>query len=264
MRPMARLTKKQFEEHFRAEILPQVIGDYEQHRFIDKPARRQAWNDTVDAYIRDRRLPASAGDWAHPRWLETYRPLVREGLRQHATRKVPRKKGTIDVMGGYKVDLDRGGQLVRGDRIDTTTPGDYGADPLGDGTFRMVPSGDVVDFAERTRRLDDYAKRSRRGHAKKKSPAQLDREIAEALGRFPYDDADLQAKYRVTPSDLRVGQRFDYLGRPFEIVKIGRDKDKTIQVARRYTKPSGKDDFIDHRSFPMREFYRQHLRPLRG
>lgn len=33
--------------------------------------------------------------------------------------------------------------------------GDYGADPLGDGTFRMVPSGDVVDYAERCRRLGD-------------------------------------------------------------------------------------------------------------
>ncbi len=31
--------------------------------------------------------------------------------------------------------------------------GDYGADPLGDGTFRMVPSGDIVDFEERCRRL---------------------------------------------------------------------------------------------------------------
>jgi len=31
--------------------------------------------------------------------------------------------------------------------------GDYGADPIGDGTFRMVPSGDVVDFEERNRRL---------------------------------------------------------------------------------------------------------------
>lgn len=30
---------------------------------------------------------------------------------------------------------------------------DYGADPVGDGTFRMVPSGDVVDFEERNRRL---------------------------------------------------------------------------------------------------------------
>ena len=31
--------------------------------------------------------------------------------------------------------------------------GDHGADPLGDGTFRMVPSGDVVDTEERNRRL---------------------------------------------------------------------------------------------------------------
>ena len=30
---------------------------------------------------------------------------------------------------------------------------DYGADPIGDGTFRMVPSGDVVDLEERNRRL---------------------------------------------------------------------------------------------------------------
>lgn len=33
-------------------------------------------------------------------------------------------------------------------------PGDHGADPLGDGTFRMVPSGDVVDFEERCCRLN--------------------------------------------------------------------------------------------------------------
>lgn len=31
---------------------------------------------------------------------------------------------------------------------------DYGSDPLGDGTFRMVPSGDIVDFDERNRRLN--------------------------------------------------------------------------------------------------------------
>lgn len=37
--------------------------------------------------------------------------------------------------------------------VDTAAPGDYGADPLGDGTFKMVPSGDIVDFAERNRRL---------------------------------------------------------------------------------------------------------------
>jgi hypothetical protein len=30
---------------------------------------------------------------------------------------------------------------------------DYGADPLENGMFRMVPSGDVVDYEERMRRL---------------------------------------------------------------------------------------------------------------
>jgi len=35
----------------------------------------------------------------------------------------------------------------------TNTLPDYGSDPLGDGTFRMVPSGDIVDRAERDKRL---------------------------------------------------------------------------------------------------------------
>lgn len=32
-------------------------------------------------------------------------------------------------------------------------PGDHGCDPLGDGTYRMVPSGDVVSHEEKCRRL---------------------------------------------------------------------------------------------------------------
>lgn len=36
------------------------------------------------------------------------------------------------------------------------TEGDYGADPLGNGMFRMVPSGDIVDFAERVKRLKKH------------------------------------------------------------------------------------------------------------
>lgn len=38
--------------------------------------------------------------------------------------------------------------------IDTARQGDYGADPIGDGKFRMVPSGDVVDMTERNKRLE--------------------------------------------------------------------------------------------------------------
>lgn len=42
----------------------------------------------------------------------------------------------------------------KGKRVNTREGGDYGADPLGDGTFRMVPSGDIVDYQERNRRLN--------------------------------------------------------------------------------------------------------------
>jgi hypothetical protein len=39
------------------------------------------------------------------------------------------------------------------------TAGDYGCDPASDGMFRMVPSGDVVDYAERCKRLAKYERR---------------------------------------------------------------------------------------------------------
>ena len=55
-----------------------------------------------------------------------------------------------EILGGYKLD---GNLLPKREFINTTAPGDYGADPVGDGTFRMVPSGDIVDGAECDRRL---------------------------------------------------------------------------------------------------------------
>jgi hypothetical protein len=39
------------------------------------------------------------------------------------------------------------------EHIDLNKKGDYGADPLGNGKFKMIPSGDIVDFEERNRRL---------------------------------------------------------------------------------------------------------------
>lgn len=52
---------------------------------------------------------------------------------------------------GYELDRDTLTPVRR--IIDTSKPGDYGADPLGDGTFRMVPSGDIVSLDERNKRL---------------------------------------------------------------------------------------------------------------
>jgi len=68
-----KMTKAQFESFFREEILPLVAEQYEQDGIPDRPARREAWNDTVDAYIRYGDLPERAGDWDHPKWLETAR-----------------------------------------------------------------------------------------------------------------------------------------------------------------------------------------------
>lgn len=78
--------------------------------------------------------------------------------------------------------------------------------------------------------------------ARKKSATELDREIADTT--------------------LHVGQRFDYFGHTYEITRIGRDKNRTVQIARPHTDAFGKVGFIDHRSFPSRDFDRQHLRKL--
>ena len=36
---------------------------------------------------------------------------------------------------------------------------DYGCDPIGNGKFKMVPSGDIVDFQERNKRLERFKRR---------------------------------------------------------------------------------------------------------
>ena len=61
------------------------------------------------------------------------------------------------IMGHDWEDIQRAQQGGRLGRPIVRRAGDYGADPLGDGTFRMVPSGDVVDLAERNRRLGPRA-----------------------------------------------------------------------------------------------------------
>jgi hypothetical protein len=52
---------------------------------------------------------------------------------------------------GYDIDVET--SSPNREQVDTSKPGDYGCDVLGDGKFRMVPSGDIVDYDERCRRL---------------------------------------------------------------------------------------------------------------
>ena len=55
----------------------------------------------------------------------------------------------------FGIELDSRGTPVR-KTVPYRSPGeDYGSDPIGDGTFRMVPSGDIVTLAERNVRLSN-------------------------------------------------------------------------------------------------------------
>ena len=63
-----------------------------------------------------------------------------------------RDRKTGEEIRPFGYALDTAGVPIR-DTINPTTGKDYGADPIGDGTFRMIPSGDIVNLAERTRRL---------------------------------------------------------------------------------------------------------------
>jgi len=48
---------------------------------------------------------------------------------------------------------------IHRESIDLTTKEDHGSDPIGNGMFRMVPSGDIVNFEERERRLARFHRR---------------------------------------------------------------------------------------------------------
>ena len=69
--------------------------------------------------------------------------------RQHSKRR----ERYMTVMGTVTLDTWNNCERVPDKAIDVSAPGDYGADPLGEGKFRMIPSGDIVDNEERQRRL---------------------------------------------------------------------------------------------------------------
>jgi hypothetical protein len=129
-------------------------------------------------------------------------------------------------------------------------PGSSRADALA--LCARIIAGETVPIDELRRVTTPKGERDflREHHAAKKPAAQLDAEIAEALARTP------------GASDLRVGQLFDRLGHIYEVAKIGRDKNRTVQIARRVRDPFNKEVLIDHRSFPARDLDREYLRPI--
>lgn len=65
------MSKSDFIEYFKSNILPSIAKRFEKNGTPDKPARREAWNDAIDGLIKDGKISKIAGDWTIPRELET-------------------------------------------------------------------------------------------------------------------------------------------------------------------------------------------------
>ena len=88
-------------------------------------------------------------------------------------RKVPPKRIDLEFA-GHKFTSGPEGTVIHRQTINTRAPGDYGADPMGDGTFRMVPSGDIVSLEERNRRMDERKRRLGYGNMASREDHELD------------------------------------------------------------------------------------------
>lgn len=69
-------------------------------------------------------------------------------------------------------------------KVDMNAKGDYGHDPLGDGKFKMVPSGDIVDYEEMKRRLARF-------HKEENLAKRLFGLVEGSLGRLSGDASDI-------------------------------------------------------------------------
>jgi hypothetical protein len=85
----------------------------------------------------------------------SYTPRRDEMKRNRTNQKILRDMECPNVL-GYDLDRESLTPLIR--YVDLKAPGDYGADVIGNGKFKMVPSGDIVDFDERCRRLSTKGK----------------------------------------------------------------------------------------------------------
>ena len=99
------MSKKQFEEYFKDEVLPVIVQRYEKEGGIpDEVARREAWNDTVDGFIKQDLIPQSAGNWSQPKWLETLK--VKRGARGNPDKPGPDNPIYVRGLGHVYIDSD--------------------------------------------------------------------------------------------------------------------------------------------------------------
>lgn len=68
-------TKVDVEKMFKSTVIPVIVeGEESRGGRLDKPGRREAWNNFIDGLARDGTITEKQADtWGHPKWLETYR-----------------------------------------------------------------------------------------------------------------------------------------------------------------------------------------------
>lgn len=67
-------------------------------------------------------------------------------------KKEPKLLRDMETPVVFGIELDRETLTPKRKSLPKYAGSDYGADPIGDGLFRMVPSGDVVSTEERNKR----------------------------------------------------------------------------------------------------------------
>ena len=61
------ITKKQAIQQYEKEVLPEIVNRFEFDGVPDIPARRSAWNDLIDSYIKSGYVPEERAEcWSKP------------------------------------------------------------------------------------------------------------------------------------------------------------------------------------------------------
>ena len=91
-----------------------------------------------------------------------------------------------------------------GKPIDLSRIGDYGSDPIGEGKFRMVPSGDIVDLEERNQRLNRVKRNPTLDVAPMRGPIRLSSGHGDLLA-VPYKQSGGAVIYKLYYNSRLVG-----------------------------------------------------------
>jgi len=73
--PGGKCTKADVERIFKVEVMPSIVeAEDARGGRLDKPGRREMWNNWIDGLQKDGTITERQADtWGHPKWLETWR-----------------------------------------------------------------------------------------------------------------------------------------------------------------------------------------------